>query len=281
MAKLFGLFQMEASDALRVPPAASLAVSDVKKYSGYIPDSRVQVKEIVVRLQRRLRFSLRAHKRLLLGMCGAGVAVYALQRAGRACGAQHFPRSAQRTESKPAFGRGKWRVWDFLSAWVRGALISPLGTSTFHQVGEDDDDVNFVDASESAFRMFQRRVERTHEAPLLRALSELESLGKRWESHALQLAAVGKEKHEGDGTVGAASSGLLQEETSEEALRELVLEKAIEADELLTQYVVQLDMAPVGDSVELRKERKASIVAASALAKRIDVWAHPPPRQQQ
>ncbi|RNF09804.1 hypothetical protein TraAM80_01938 [Trypanosoma rangeli] len=280
MAKLFAPFQTEASDALRVPPTASLAVSNVKKYSSYIPDSRIRVREIVVRLQRRLRFSLRAHKRLLLGMCGTVVVVYALQKAGRVCGARHFPQSAQRTESKPAFGQGNWRVWDFLSAWVQGALNSPLGTSTFHQVGEDDDDVNFVDASESAFRMFQRRVERTHEAPLLRALSELESLGERWKSHALQLSAAGKEKHEGEGTVGAASSGLLQE-TSKEALRELVLEKAIEADELLTQYVVQLDMAPVGDSIDLRKERKESIVAASALAKRIEVWTHLPPHQQQ
>ncbi|RNF24481.1 uncharacterized protein Tco025E_02451 [Trypanosoma conorhini] len=281
MTVLLSLFQTEAAEARKAPSAASLAVSDVKNYSSYIPGPRARVGEIVARLQRRLRSSLRARRRLVLGLCGAFLAVYTLKRVGRMCGSRRSPRAAQHPETTPASARGKSRWWDFLPAWLRGALAAPLGASASYQAGEDEDDVNFVDASESAFRMFQRRVERTHEAPLLRVLSELEGLGERWKRRASHPAPTGKGNHEGDGTMDAVLTSLLSEEESEEALRALLAEKAVEADELLTRYVVQLDMAPVGDSIELRKERKASIVAASALAKRIEAWMHLQSRQQQ
>ncbi|KAF8282659.1 hypothetical protein TcYC6_0022660 [Trypanosoma cruzi] len=286
------LFQTEASDAPQLSVAVSLGASRPKASSRGAAAAESKVKEITVRLLRRLRSFFRTHKNILLGTCGAVVVGYMCQWIWRVCGERRNIRSAQDNVKRPASGWGLRWFWHSPFAYMKGfsgdtvgdsgqSSCCPSGRSIFRQTGEDDDEINFVDATESAFRMFQRRVERTHEAPLLLVLSELESLGRRWQSQLSDTNTVFEEEHEEAGNMNAASAGIRTEETVNETLREAILRKAVEADELLTQYVVQLDLAPVGNSSALKNERKASIVAASALAERIAKWMSLPSRHQQ
>ncbi|ESS65877.1 hypothetical protein TcG_06916 [Trypanosoma cruzi] len=286
------LFQTEASDAPQLSVAVSLGASRPKASSRGAAAAESKVKEITVRLLRRLRPFFRTHKNILLGTCGAVVVGYMCQWIRRVCGERRNIRSAQDNVKRPASGWGLRWFWHAPFAHMNGfsgdtvgdsgqSPCCPSGRSIFRQTGEDDDEINFVDATESAFRMFQRRVERTHEAPLLLVLNELESLGRRWQSQLSDTNTALEEEHEEAGNMNAASAVIRTEETVDETLREAILRKAVEADELLTQYVVQMDLAPVGNSSALKKERKASIVAASALAERIAKWMSLPSRHQQ
>ncbi|EKF38112.1 hypothetical protein MOQ_001680 [Trypanosoma cruzi marinkellei] len=286
------LFQTEASDTPQLSAVVSPGASRSKVCSRVAAGADSKVKEITVRLLRRLRSLFRSHKNIVLGTCVAVVMGCMFQWIWHVCGERRKIRSAQDNVKRPASGWGLWWFWRAPFAYMKGVSgdtggdggqgpCCPSGRWIFRQMGEEDDEINFVDATESAFRMFQRRVERTHEAPLLLVLSELESLGRRWQSQLSDTNAALEEEHEGAGNINAASTGVQTEETVDESLREAILRKAVEADELLTQYVVQLDLAPVGNSSALKKERKASIVAASALAERIAKWMSLPSLHQQ
>ncbi|KAG8347301.1 hypothetical protein TRVL_01858 [Trypanosoma vivax] len=185
--------------------------------------------------------------------------------------------------------------WDrtaFLSGSFCPSLKGLFNNSSPLRYGDEEDGIVFVGAAEGAFRVYQRRVERMYEAPFMRTLEELESLGERWLKRTSRAGSLTARHAENDSFVmgenaPVCKSSILstrpasldpllyvstKEDEEEARLRECIRAKAVEADELLTQLVVQLDMAPVGNSDALRRERKASICAASAHADRIAKW---------
>ncbi|CBZ26843.1 conserved hypothetical protein [Leishmania mexicana MHOM/GT/2001/U1103] len=148
---------------------------------------------------------------------------------------------------------------------------------------DGDDDIEFADPAESAFFSYVRRVQKQKEAPLLAALTDLETAaaelaevrrrhahhdsfgrGKGDEGcHHYSSDAHGSNIDSGGNRKDVGDSGAVAEAQAK------VHRLAVVADELLTQWICSLDGVPVRQSEALKQRRKALVQEAAALTRRI------------
>ncbi|CAC9485924.1 conserved hypothetical protein [Leishmania infantum JPCM5] len=151
---------------------------------------------------------------------------------------------------------------------------------------DGDDDIEFANPAESAFFSYVRRAKKQKEAPLLAALTYLETavaeLVEVRRRHAHDDSFVGDEGCEGgegcnhnssDAQVSNIDSGGNRNDVGDSgAVAEAqakVHRLAVAADELLTQWICSLDGVPVRQSEVLKQRRKALVQEAAALTRRI------------
>ncbi|TPP54692.1 Protein kinase domain family protein [Leishmania donovani] len=141
---------------------------------------------------------------------------------------------------------------------------------------DGDDDIEFANPAESAFFSYVRRAKKQKEAPLLAALTYLETavaeLVEVRRRHAHDDSFVGDEAVRAVKVSNIDSGGNRNDVGDSGAVAEAqakVHRLAVAADELLTQWICSLDGVPVRQSEVLKQRRKALVQEAAALTRRI------------
>ncbi|KAG5479418.1 hypothetical protein LSCM1_04679 [Leishmania martiniquensis] len=148
---------------------------------------------------------------------------------------------------------------------------------------EDGDDVDFADPAESAFLAYVHRIRKQKEAPLVAALSNLETAAAELAEMRRKLSHHDNppKGEKGDGcdhdssrayessTDNGGSHDGAGEDSAVAEAQAKVYRLAVVADELLTQWICSLDGVPVRQSEVLKQRRKALVQEAAALTRRI------------
>ncbi|KAG5502432.1 hypothetical protein JIQ42_05309 [Leishmania sp. Namibia] len=169
------------------------------------------------------------------------------------------------------------------SVGASGAVGWAKAASGRRGAEDGNDGVDFADPAESAFLAYVRRSRRQKEAPLMAALSDLETaaaqLAELRRRHRHRDSVAEAERGDGydrdlggtrEGSIdsGVDHGGAFDDGAVSEAQAK-VYRLAVVADELLTQWICSLDGVPVRQSEALKQRRKAMVQEAATLTRRI------------
>lgn len=135
--------------------------------------------------------------------------------------------------------------------------------NAFYASTDDEDDIDFADPANDRFERLVRNYVETHVRPLTEMTEQLALLGAEMEEVTAVCAAPE--------TTEQLSIAMARRTR----LKELIQQSALQADELLTQYMVRLDGLPTSGNVELKKRRRELIQNAHQYADRIAPFLHP------
>ncbi|CAJ1008348.1 hypothetical protein Q4I28_003661 [Leishmania naiffi] len=203
------------------------------------------------------------------------VLAYHIVHRGESC-----ERYGRRSSASPTLSHGA-RTSSGCAAGQSGGVKGAKAAQVRRGAEKGDDDIEFADPAERAFFSYVHRIKTQKEAPLLAALTNLETAAAELvevrRRHVPQGDLVKHESSEGGDERGHDSSDAHSDGNHDDVgdhgvvaeAQAKVYRLAAIADELLTQWICSLDGVPVRQSEALKQQRKALVQEAAALARRI------------